>query len=41
MNGWGVRIIRGMGMVPYNNNRGGGLEQSGIFGEIENSRFLS
>ena len=32
--GW-VRIIGGLEMVRYNNNRGGG-----VLGETENGRFL-
>ena len=38
----GVRIIRGLVMVQYNSNRGGGWNNrgGGGLGEIENSRFL-
>ena len=37
----GVRIIGGLEMVPYNNNRGAGIiGGGGVLGEIENSPFL-
>ena len=36
-----MRIIGGMEMVRYNNNRGVGITGGGVLGEIENSRFLS
>ena len=42
INGGGVRIIGGLEMVRYNNNRGGWNNRGGGgVGEIENSRFLS
>ena len=36
-----MRIIRGLEMVRYNNNRGVGIiGGGGVLGEIENSPFL-
>ena len=39
INGGGVRIIGGLEMVRYNNNRGGWNNREGVLGEIENSPF--
>ena len=35
-----MRIIGGLEIVPYNNNRGAGIIGGGVLGEIENIAIL-
>ena len=41
INGGGVRVIGGLEMAQYSNNRGVGIIGGGVLGEIESIRFLS